>query len=535
MGRRKSLFDNLGLKKGMSAFIDEVRYLSDENKEVSSRINLSFPKLEIRLIGVGYTVIKSSRVDEIGSSPGSTFSTFDSPPGMEVDPTVRGAKPSVLRQNMNNVARKIEDTYQYMKHRASNPVSGPVKFEKIPQQILRDVNLRFVSGKMYLVLGGACSGKSTLLKAIAGTLREDRSHIFQGDISINNINRRDTKNLNWSNLVTFVDNQDVHLNRLTVEETVEFAWKCKSGGTHRASGTPDTPEVNEYVAKLDAEKWRVSRVLKGLGLDEVKNSIVGDENTRGVSGGERKRVTISELLSISTPIVCIDELSTGLDAATTFDIVRLLSETVGDNNAIYIVSLLQPPPETFALFDECIVLDRGSVIYAGIVRDVLHHFHEIGYQLPPRMDLAEWLQCICQPDGGKYRTRKKTLNAHISDVLDKIEEWDISSDEEDINTRTSVTSANRASIPMKHLSNDDFVDAFMYSHRGTKLMDSILNPFTDEVASIEQKPEFVNRYQNPNWQSLKFVIEREWIQLWRGKKLLKARCVDYLCNIPLML
>ena len=119
---------------------------------------------------------------------------------------------------------------------------------------------------------------------------------------------------------------------------MEFAWKCKSGGTHRCSSTLNTPEVNDVVAKLDAEKWRVNSVLKGMGLSEVKNSIVGDESLRGISGGERRRVTIAELLSVSTPIVCIDEMSTGLDAATTFDIIRLLSETVNDNNAIYIVS-----------------------------------------------------------------------------------------------------------------------------------------------------------------------------------------------------
>ena len=202
---------------------------------------------------------------------------------------------------------------------------------------------------------------------------------------------------------------------------------------------------------------------------------------------------------------------------------------------------MQPPPETFALFDECIVLDRGHVIYSGIVRDVLHHFHEIGYQLPPRMDLAEWLQCICQPDGGKYRTRKKTLNAQLSDILQNIELWDISSDEEsafdtvhrntnskhDVQIRGSSSGSAPAQQLMNHLSNAEFVDAFMYSHRGQEIMENLLSEPDEEVQAIAELPEFLNRYQNNGWTSLKFVIEREFIIMWRARHvLLRDRMVQ---------
>ena len=417
--RRTSKFDNLGLKRNMSIFMDDVRKLSNQAKQYTAQINLSFPRHEIRLINVSYTVLKTGIKDEMTDDPNPinddrNFLYNSSNPAdiYNYKGNYDDVEPGNLfsRRSLNNpnnphasfperVFDKGIDAFHKVRYRLLHPTKPNVEFTKTHHTILRNINLRFESGKMYLVLGGACSGKSTLLKAIAGILQEDRNHLLEGEISINSGTRHSVGLHTWSNLVTFADNRDVHLPRLTVQETVEFAWKCKSGGTHRGSGTANTPEINEVVTKLDSEKWRVSSILQGMGLSEVQDSLVGDETLRGVSGGERRRVTIAELLSISTPIVCIDEMSTGLDAATTFDIVRLLSETVRDNNAIYIVSLLQPPPETFALFDECIVLDRGSVIYSGIVRDTLHHFHEIGYQLPPRMDLAEWLQCICQPDG----------------------------------------------------------------------------------------------------------------------------------------
>jgi ABC-type multidrug transport system ATPase subunit len=79
-------------------------------------------------------------------------------------------------------------------------------------------------------------------------------------------------------------------------------------------------------------------------------------------------------------------------AATTYDIVKLMSLIGRLNGAIKIVSLLQPPPETVALFDEIIVVDSGRVIYSGPVDEVVPHFNSLGYMLPDRMDAADWLQ-----------------------------------------------------------------------------------------------------------------------------------------------
>jgi ABC-type multidrug transport system ATPase subunit len=79
-------------------------------------------------------------------------------------------------------------------------------------------------------------------------------------------------------------------------------------------------------------------------------------------------------------------------AATTYDIVKTLSLIGRINGNIRIVSLLQPPPETVAIFDELILVDSGRVIYSGPVDEVVPHFNSLGYKLPDRMDAADWLQ-----------------------------------------------------------------------------------------------------------------------------------------------
>ena len=81
-------------------------------------------------------------------------------------------------------------------------------------------------------------------------------------------------------------------------------------------------------------------------------------------------------------------------AATTYDITRLIGIVNRMTEKISVVSLLQPPPETVALFDEIILVSDGLVIYCGPVDRVEEYFNGLGYSIPERMDLADWLQ-VC--------------------------------------------------------------------------------------------------------------------------------------------
>ena len=229
------------------------------------------------------------------------------------------------------------------------------------------------------------------------------------------------------NLTDFLKNVSSHIDQIdrlhpymTVWETCRFSWQCKVGSSHRpAVNVSNDSEIVELIRHLDEEKWAVAKVLEGLGLTRVKDTFVGDTTTvRGVSGGERKRVTVAEFAVARVPILCCDEISTGLDgkhncvnncsvrnatllfltqsvlhtpAATTYDIVKLMGSVGKMMGIVRIVSLLQPPPETVALFDEIILIDSGTVLYAGPVGEVVGHFESLGYELPERTDVADWL------------------------------------------------------------------------------------------------------------------------------------------------
>ena len=99
-------------------------------------------------------------------------------------------------------------------------------------------------------------------------------------------------------------------------------------------------------------------------------------------------------------------------AATTFDITRLIGVVNRMTERITVVSLLQPPPETVALFDDVILVSEGMVIYCGPVDRVEEYFNSLGYGIPERMDLADWLQ-VCTSTLRKVELAIHPQTAHV--------------------------------------------------------------------------------------------------------------------------
>lgn len=109
--------------------------------------------------------------------------------------------------------------------------------------------------------------------------------------------------------------------------------------------------------------------------------------------------SLAEMMQGQNPVACADEISTGLDAAVTYDIVHSIVAFAKAAKTTRVVSLLQPGPETFSLFDEVILLAEGYVIYAGPIDQVVDYFATLGYKQTATMDVADFLQLIPTPDG----------------------------------------------------------------------------------------------------------------------------------------
>ncbi|KAM3360203.1 hypothetical protein P3S68_019915 [Capsicum galapagoense] len=240
--------------------------------------------------------------------------------------------------------------------------------------ILSDVNGIVRPSRMTLLLGPPGSGKTTLLKALAGVLDKDlRVSEWKNQLLCHELS-----DFIPQRTCAYISQHDIHHGELTVRETLDFAGRCLGVGTRyelltelsrhdKDAGIKSHPEIVSFMKAIAIEGQESSLVtdyvLKILGMDICADIMVGDEMRRGISGGQKKLLTIGEMLVGPAKVFFMDEISTGLDSSTTFQIVKFMRQMVHIMDVTMIISLLQPAPEIYNLFDDIILLSEGKVVY----------------------------------------------------------------------------------------------------------------------------------------------------------------------------
>ncbi|XP_030973216.1 pleiotropic drug resistance protein 1-like [Quercus lobata] len=284
--------------------------------------------------------------------------------------------------------------------------------------ILQDVRGVIKPSRMTLLLGPPSSGKTTLLLALAGELDPDLK--FSGKVTYNG---HEMHEFVPQRTAAYVSQQDLHIGEMTVRETLAFSARCQGVGSRyemlaelvrrekEAIIKPD-PDVDIYMKALAAEGQEVNVVtdyiLKVLGLEVCADTLVGNPMLRGISGGQRKRVTTGEMLVGPSKVLFMDEISTGLDSSTTFQIVNSIKQYVHILNGTAVISLLQPAPETYNLFDDIILISDGQIAYQGPREQVLEFFESMGFKCPERKGVADFLQEVTsRKDQEQYWAQKE--------------------------------------------------------------------------------------------------------------------------------
>ncbi|XP_024979259.1 pleiotropic drug resistance protein 1-like isoform X1 [Cynara cardunculus var. scolymus] len=268
--------------------------------------------------------------------------------------------------------------------------------------ILDDVSGIIKPGRMTLLLGPPSSGKTTLLLSLAGGLAKELQ--ISGKVTYNGHELHEFVPERTS---AYISQNDVHIGEMTVRETLAFSARCQGVGSRyemlaelsrrekNANIKPD-PDIDIYMKAAATEGQEANLVtdytLKILGLDICADTMVGDRMIRGISGGQKKRVTTGEMIVGPSKVLLMDEISTGLDSSTTFQIVNSLKQYVHILEGTAAISLLQPAPETYDLFDDIILLSDGKIVYQGPRENVLEFFESMGFKCPQRKGVADFLQ-----------------------------------------------------------------------------------------------------------------------------------------------
>ena len=191
-----------------------------------------------------------------------------------------------------------------------------------------------------------------------------------------------------------VYNQEVdkHFPHLTVGETLEFAAAARTPHNRVRDVSRDT--FIKHMTKV---------VMTVFGLSHTRNTKVGNDYIRGVSGGERKRVSIAEMALAGSPIACWDNSTRGLDAATALEFtkaLRISSNVAGMTN---VVAIYQASQAIFDTFDKVIVLYEGRQIFFGPIAMAKPYFEAMGWNCPPRQTTGDFLTSVTNPQERKAR------------------------------------------------------------------------------------------------------------------------------------
>ncbi|KAL1295334.1 hypothetical protein HN51_056239 [Arachis hypogaea] len=246
----------------------------------------------------------------------------------------------------------------------SDPTRSTVLQERT---ILNGVTGIAYPGEILAILGPSGSGKSTLLNALAGRLH---GHGLTGTILANS--SKLTKPI--LRRTGFVTQDDVLYPHLTVRETLVFCSMLR------------LPRSLPREAKIAAAESAIAE----LGLGKCEDTIIGNSFIRGVSGGERKRVSIAHEMLVDPSLLLLDEPTSGLDSTSAHRLISVLGSLAKKGKTV-VTSVHQPSSRVFQMFDKVLVLSEGNCLYFGKGCDAMRYFESVGFVPSFPMNPADFL------------------------------------------------------------------------------------------------------------------------------------------------
>ncbi|KAI4252495.1 MAG: hypothetical protein L6R42_007937, partial [Xanthoria sp. 1 TBL-2021] len=232
-------------------------------------------------------------------------------------------------------------------------------------------------GEMMLVLGRPGSGCTSFLKALANKRSEYAS--VSGDVTYGGISAAE-QHKRYRGEVNYNPEDDQHFPSLNVWQTLKFSLMNKTKKRHHS-------EIGIIIEAL----------LKMFGISHTKKTLVGNEYVRGISGGERKRVSIAETLATKSTVVCWDNSTRGLDASTALDYANSLRIMTDVSDRTTLVTLYQAGEGIYELMDKVLVVDEGRMVYQGRASEAKQYFIDLGFHCPHRQTTADFLTSVTDP------------------------------------------------------------------------------------------------------------------------------------------
>ncbi|KAA8550154.1 hypothetical protein F0562_001830 [Nyssa sinensis] len=303
-------------------------------------------------------LFSTSDSPEDSTSPSSSFYHSPTPQPPSSDQSKTAYKLSVRNLSYNIQQNGSIHTSLYRTAHKPKPIN-----------ILKSVSFVARSCEILAVVGPSGTGKSTLLRIISGRVRD--KDFNPKSVSLNDYSITSPAQLRRT--CGFVAQEDNLLPLLTVKETLMFSAKFR---------------LKEMSEKEKEE--RVESLMQELGLLHVAHSFVGDEENRGISGGERKRVSIGVDMIHDPPILLLDEPTSGLDSTSALQVIELLSSMAKAKQRTIVLSIHQPSYRILQYISNFLILSHGSVVHNGSLESLEDTINKLGFNVPMQLNALEY-------------------------------------------------------------------------------------------------------------------------------------------------
>ncbi|TDL16644.1 hypothetical protein BD410DRAFT_795131 [Rickenella mellea] len=314
------------------------------------------------------------------------------------DSVIKSRELGVVFEYLSVVGLGATARYQPTLGSTFNPVRMLEAIQELRHPPVRNILTGFEGvvrpGEMLLVLGRPGAGCSTLLKTLANHTEE--YHGVSGSIHYDSFSPSSIA-AHYRGDVTYCPEDDIHFPTLTVSQTLKFAAKMR------------VPQGRASFNGVDVTRKGFVERLEGMlttifGLRHVKGTVVGDDAIRGVSGGEKKRVSLAEAMASRSLIGCWDNSTRGLDASTALEFIRALRLATDIASLTTIVTIYQAGESLYNLFDKVAVISEGRLIYFGPGgKKAKEYFEDMGYRPHDRQTTADFLVSVTDPNGRAFR------------------------------------------------------------------------------------------------------------------------------------
>ena len=370
----------------------------------------------------------------------------------------------------------LDLVFTNLSYNVKDKAESKIQKKVVNKTILDDLTGYFIHGRLTGIMGPSGAGKTSLMEVISN---QSKTGEVRGNFYLNG-NEVDIEKI--KKISGFVFQDDIILRTMTVYEALYMSALLK---------LPETTSIEE-------KKKIVDKMISTLHLENCKDTIVGDSILKGISGGERKRLSVGMEMIMNPSIIFLDEPTSGLDTYTAYSLIKSLKNLTEEGRTV-VATIHQPSSEILRLFDDMILLNHGKIVYQGEVKNLVPYFDNIGYKCPEYTNPSDFI---------------------FMNILNPL---DLQNNEENdnINIEQFNVQNNTDEIPINYIEKKDKFILDSYKKSG---MENNVKEKCKEINSNTKKLSEKNAKYVPRiGLQYKFLIKRHFNNIIRDKAILRTK------------